>query len=395
MKRLFRLAALFVLSAAAGAGLLWAQTPARFFDTAAAPQGKRLTVFYPSVGTLKALLALKEQGLVPVSDLEIVGVRHLKEKTDYAEAEKFVREKKLDWIKFHTVTADLAPETIFKPNAASAELEKIFALSSGIIFFGGPDIVPALYGEKTGLLTVIDDPWRHFLELTAVFHLLGGSQDPVFKGYLEKRPDFAVLGICLGMQTLNVGAGGTLIQDIWTDIYHLKTFEDAVALGQPAWHTNPHRRIDVLDKNLFPYMLHPVRFAGASRIAAALGLQPADTPYVMSAHHQSAGRHRPRTAGRGRFARRKGGRGRGARKIWQRPRRAVPSRIPHALGDRGPLQDRARGPGALRLPDLLGGPPPELRVPPPAVGLVLRLASLTRGPAENMMGPEDSCHAQR
>jgi putative glutamine amidotransferase len=290
MKRLFRLAALFVLSAAAGAGLLSAQTPARFFDTAAAPQGKRLTVFYPSVGTLKALLALKEQGLVPVSDLEIVGVRHLKEKTDYAEAEKFVREKKLDWIKFHTVTADLAPETIFKPNAASAELEKIFALSSGIIFFGGPDIVPALYGEKTGLLTVIDDPWRHFLELTAVFHLLGGSQDPAFKGYLEKRPDFAVLGICLGMQTLNVGAGGTLIQDIWTDIYHLKTFEDAVALGQPAWHTNPHRRIDVLDKSLFPYMLHPVRFAGTSRIAAALGLRPADAPYVMSAHHQAAGR---------------------------------------------------------------------------------------------------------
>ena len=287
----FRLFALAVLMAAAGAALLPAQTPARFFDTAVAPQGKvRLTVFYPSVGTLKALLALKEQGLIPITDLEIVGVHHRKEKTDYTESEKFVQDKKLDWIKFHTVTADLSPETLFIKNAASAELEKIFSLSSGVIFFGGPDIVPALYGEKTELLTVIEDPWRHYLELTAVFHLLGGLQDSAFKGYLEKRPKFPVLGICLGMQTLNVGTGGTLIQDIWTDIYHVKTFEDAVALGPGGWHSNPYRRLDVLDKSLFPYMLHPVRFAGTSRIAAALGLGPADMPYVMSAHHQAAGR---------------------------------------------------------------------------------------------------------
>ncbi len=291
MNHRFRIAALVILIAAAGTGLLPAQTPARFFDTAEAPAGKvRLTVFFPSVGTLKALLALREQGLIPVSNLEIVGVHHRKEKTNYAESENFVRDNKLDWIKFHTVSADLGPETIFKKNAASAELETIFSLSSGVIFFGGPDIVPSLYGEKTGLLTVIEDPWRHYLELAAVFHLLGGFQDPAFKGYLEKRPDFSVLGICLGMQTLNVGTGGTLIQDIWTETYHVKTFEDAVALGQAAWHTNPYRKIAVLEKNLLPYMLHPVRFAETSRIGAALGLKAADRPFVMSAHHQAAGR---------------------------------------------------------------------------------------------------------
>ena len=291
MNHRFRLSVVLLLMAAAGAALLPAQTPARFFDTAAAPQGQvRLTIFYPSLGTLKALLALKDLGWIPIPNLEIVGVHHQKEKTNYAESEKFVREKHLDWIKFHSIAADLGPETIFKKNAASAELEKIFSLSSGIIFFGGPDIVPALYGEKTELLTVIDDPWRHFLELTAVFHLLGGLQDSAFKGYLEKRPDFPVLGICLGLQTLNVGTGGTLIQDIWTDIYHLKTFEEAIALGPAGWHTNPYRRIAVLEKSLMPYMLHPVRFVGTSRIAAALGLKDADRPYVMSAHHQAAGR---------------------------------------------------------------------------------------------------------
>jgi putative glutamine amidotransferase len=291
MNHRLRVVVLVILIAAAGAALLPAQTPSRYFDTAAASPAKvRLTVFYPSLGTLKALLALKKQGWIPIPDLEVVAVRHQKEKTDYAASEKFVRDEKLDWIKFHTITADLGPETIFKKNAVSTELEKIFSLSSGIIFFGGPDIVPALYGEKTGLLTVINDPWRHYLELTAVFHLLGGFQDPSFKGYMEKRPDFPVLGICLGMQTLNVGTGGTLIQDIWTDIYHLKTFEDAIALGPAGWHTNPFRGIAVLEKDLLPYMLHPVRFAETSRIGPALGLEPADRPYVMSAHHQAAGR---------------------------------------------------------------------------------------------------------
>ena len=286
-----RLIALVILAAAALVAALPAQIPTRFFDTAGAPQGKvRLTIFYPSVGTLKALLALREHGLIPVSNLEIVGVHHQKEKTDYAESEKFVREKKLDWIKFHTVTAELGPDSIYKRNAASTELDKIFSLSSGIIFFGGPDIVPALYGEKTGLLTFIEDPWRHYIELTAIFHLLGGLQDPAFKGYLEKRPDFPVLGICLGMQSLNVGTGGTLIQDIWTDVYNLRTVEDAIALGPSGWHTNPYRRIAVLEKNLMPYMLHPIQFAETCKFAAALGFKPSDRPYVMSAHHQAAGR---------------------------------------------------------------------------------------------------------
>jgi putative glutamine amidotransferase len=291
MPRRSRFLLVIVFLTAVLASALAAQTRPRFYDTAGAPQGRvRLAVFYPSTGTLKALLALREQGMMPASGLEIIGLHHEKEKTAYAEAEAFVRENNLDWIHFHTITADLSPETLFARNAVSAELERIFALSSGIIFFGGPDIPPALYGEKTGLLTVIDDPWRHFLELTAVFHLLGGSQDPAFKPYLEGRPDFPVLGICLGMQTLNVGTGGTLVQDIWSDIYGRRSFEDVIALGQPNWHTNPNRRVAVLDKDLLPYMLHPIRLAASGKFVTGFGFQSSDQPYVLSAHHQAAGR---------------------------------------------------------------------------------------------------------
>lgn len=276
--------AIFVL-----AGGLFAQAPERFFDTAAAPQGKiRLTIFYPTVGSIKALLSVKEQGLIPYDNLEVVGVHHAKERSNYDDSIKFVRENKIDWIKFHTVTAELGVENIYKKNEASDEFRKIFDLSNGIIFFGGPDIPPAAYGQKTHLLTVITDPYRHYLELSMIFHLLGGSQDAGAKGFLDKRPDFPVLGICLGMQSLNAGTGGTLIQDIWTETYGQSRVEDIIALGQLQWHNNPHPKIAPLDRSLIPYNIHPVKISTGSRFWTALGLTPADQPYIMSSHHQAA-----------------------------------------------------------------------------------------------------------
>ena len=263
--------------------------PPRFFDTAPEPHAKpRLTILYPTTGTIKALVALKEQGLLPAADIEIVGVHHAKETSNYKAAYKYVEDNKIDWLKFHVVSAEIGLADIWKPNAATKEFETIFAKSDGVIFFGGPDIVPAAYGEKTRLLTGIEDPYRHWLELSFVFHLLGGSQNPAAPALLDKRPKFAVLGICLGSQTLNVGTGGTLVQDIWSETYGLSYYEDVVALGQPNWHTNPWRKLDPLDKKLIPYMLHPIKLVGDGILCAGLGFKPADEPYVTSAHHQAA-----------------------------------------------------------------------------------------------------------
>jgi len=280
---------LFLAAAVLVSGGLFAQKPERFFDSASAPKDKtRLVIFYPSTGSIKALLAVKEQGYIPYDNLEIVGVHHAKEKTNYDRVIAFVRDNKLDWIKFHAVTADLGLDTIYKKNAATDEFRKIFDLSNGVIFFGGPDIPPSAYGRKTSLRTDIEDPYRHYLELSMIFHLFGGTQDPAARGFLDKRPDYPVLGICLGMQSLNVGTGGTMVQDIWTETYEKTTVEDVIALGQANWHTNPHPRIAPLDKDLIPYMLHPIKISAGSRIWTALGLTAADKPYVMSAHHQAA-----------------------------------------------------------------------------------------------------------
>ena len=244
-----------------------------------------LVILFPSLDTIKDLVGLKDNGLINFSNLRVLGVFHEKELTDYQKAQEFARANNLDWITFHPVSGPLAPDDLFKRNSCSAEFEKIFKESDGIIFFGGPDIPPFLFGEKTSLLTIIEDPYRHFFELSFAFHLLGGSQDPSFKPLLESRPQYPILGICLGSQTLNVGTGGTLTQDIWSEIYGKTNLEDVIGLGQENWHESPFAK-------LFPkkdyISLHPIKLNGKGNFCAALGFDPKDTPCVWSAHHQQA-----------------------------------------------------------------------------------------------------------
>lgn len=262
----------------------------RFFDRAEmAAEDVRLVVFYPSAGTLQQLIALKENGLLDFSGLTVIGVFHAKEKTDYEASLQLAEEKNLGWLKFHRITTDISADVVFQKNACTPEFEKIFGRADGMIFFGGPDIPPYLYNRKTKLLTEIEDPYRHFMELSFIFHLLGGFQDEGFKPLLESRPRFPVFGICLGAQSLNVGTGGTLTQDIWTDIYGVNTVEDAIALGQEQWHTSPFRRL-YPEKKLFPYWMHPILLKKGGRFCGEMGFPPEARLYILSAHHQQIDR---------------------------------------------------------------------------------------------------------
>jgi putative glutamine amidotransferase len=267
-------------------GALFSQGPERFFDTAELSHKEvRLCVFYPSIGSIKALLALRKNAFIDIKELVVIGVYHEKELTNYQESIKFVKANNLDWFKFHQLSAELKPDLLFKENSCTQEFETIFKKSDGIIFFGGPDIPPSLYKKKTSLLTEITDPYRHFLELSFIYHLLGGFQDEKFKGFLESRPQLPVLGICLGSQSLNVGTGGTLIQDIWSEKYGKIYFEDVVDLGRDNWHTNPHFRLHPEEK-LFPDNMHPIKLEEKSTFCTAMGFSSADKPYILSAHHQ-------------------------------------------------------------------------------------------------------------
>ena len=244
-----------------------------------------LGVCYPTTYALESLIALRDQGLLPTDNFRVVGLYHEAERSDYAGARQWAEDHGLDWMVYHEVQGALTPETLWGENGCSREFETVLSKVHGLILFGGADVPPYIYGEKTLLLTGISTPVRSFFEASLVFHLLGGSQNPAHPALLENRPDFPLLGICLGEQTLNVGTGGTLIQDIWFQRYGKSTVEAAIALGPDRWHNNPWAKL-YPEKGLLRYTMHPIRLKAGGKLVTALGLSAEDRPWIVSSHHQ-------------------------------------------------------------------------------------------------------------
>ena len=258
-----------------------------FFRSAKADSFRTtIVVCYPSVGTIKAIMELRRQGLWPIDSTVVVGVFYREEKTDYKQSMDLVQENGLDWFFFHPVEGRLDDADVFRKNACSETFAEIFRKSDGIVFFGGPDIPPSLYGRKTHLLSAIEDPGRHRFELSFIFHLLGGFQDKGFRPFLESDSGFPVLGICLGCQSLNVGTGGTLVQDIFAEKYGKMFLEDIVLLKPQAWHNNPWYSLHP-DRDLTSKTLHPIRMLRTGRFCVGMGMDLRETPLVLSSHHQA------------------------------------------------------------------------------------------------------------
>lgn len=92
---------------------------------------------------------------------------------------------------------------VFLPYTGGAEAAKMYARSGdfdGILFAGGCDIDPHRYGEEiTGAGVEICEERDEF-ELALAEEI--------------KNTNIPILGICRGIQTMNVAFGGTLYQDI-------------------------------------------------------------------------------------------------------------------------------------------------------------------------------------
>jgi putative glutamine amidotransferase len=245
-----------------------------------------LTVFYPTKGTVKNIQALRERGFLNIPNLKIIGVYHIKEVSDYQEAKKYVEDNRIDWFTFHPVAAEISEKNIFQKNDCTPEFVEIVNNSDGIIFFGGPDIPASIYDEKTNQLTLIEDPCRHYFEISAVFHLLGGFKDQNFQPMIENNPELPVLGICLGAQSMNVGTGGTLFQDIWLEVYGKKYVEDIIKLGTDCWHSNPFIKL-YPNENLTAYNFHWIKLVPDGFFVKVLGFSEKDRPRILSVHHQA------------------------------------------------------------------------------------------------------------
>jgi putative glutamine amidotransferase len=90
----------------------------------------------------------------------------------------------------------LLPEGFEDGDASAAILDAI----DGLILSGGADLDPASYGADPHPATDPPRPERDRFELALA------------RGAVER--DLPLLGICRGMQTLNVALGGTLVQHL-------------------------------------------------------------------------------------------------------------------------------------------------------------------------------------
>jgi len=122
----------------------------------------------------------------------------------------------------------------------------------GVLLAGGEDCDPALYGQEQ------HPKVTHLMEVRRQGNDLALAQ-------AARQRGIPTLGICLGLQMMNVGAGGTLVQDIDS---HLETEIRHASLPE-----NRGR--------------HGVLIEQGTKLAAMV---PAAELDVNSSHHQAVGR---------------------------------------------------------------------------------------------------------
>ena len=249
----------------------------------------RLVLLHPTVSNIESIEWMVENRVIDVPGLEMIGVYSAHEVYDYAISEHYISEHQLKNYRLLKVEGEIRPGEIYHENSCTPAFRKLFEESDGILFFGGPDIPAAIYGEKQNFLTLVTDPNRHYFEVSFFFHLIGGSRNPSFKPFLADNPAFIVRAFCLGMQTMNVAAGGTLVQDIPTEYYHKNTLEETAKLPVNDQHRSSIASLYPLS-DLFGGIFHQIRMAKSGYLMEIAGASKVYGPMVLSAHHQAAGR---------------------------------------------------------------------------------------------------------
>jgi len=127
----------------------------------------------------------------------------------------------------------------------------------GLMLTGGDDVAPAKYGQTPHAEYVECEPGRDEFEI----------------GLIEaaRKQRLPIFGICRGVQVLNVACGGTLIQDIPSQL------QGALAHSLPSPPNEPYA------------LAHEVWLEKDSLLSKLMGerLNGADTCDVNSRHHQA------------------------------------------------------------------------------------------------------------
>lgn len=138
---------------------------------------------------------------------------------------------------------------LLPPQLAETARDELWRRLDALILTGGGDLDPARFGESPHPTVYDVSAARDELEIELTRRALG--------------EDVPLLAICRGIQVLNVVLGGTLYQDIASD------------LGSPIVHTQTEKR---------DLPTHAVKVQEKSRLAEILGRLEVE---VNSFHHQA------------------------------------------------------------------------------------------------------------
>lgn len=138
------------------------------------------------------------------------------------------------------------------PPTKQRDMLSILATCDGVLLIGGRDYNPQLYGEAPSATVIPLDIEREEFDLRLLKHLVNRTKLPI-------------LGICGGLQLINIHFGGSLIQDIETAY---------PGLGEE------HR-----SETKQPHADHAVALQAGGKLRKIYGRRR--LPSVVSSHHQA------------------------------------------------------------------------------------------------------------
>lgn len=243
----------------------------------------RLGIVNPTPANLHNLMNLVSKQYVTADDsLVFVGIYHESQNSSITATERFIEKNNYNHITIEIIEGELLIDNLFEKNCCSRQFEEVFENTDALIFFGGYDVPPRTYNEETFLTTEHFDKGKNW-ELSFMHHLIGGSQSDI-DPLLISKPNYTILGICLGMQEMNVAGGGSLYQDIPFQLYQQTTYEGVLRLDAANIHKNYHNNIDNENRYTATHF-HPIAITPKS----FLDFDGIDTnPLVASIHHQAA-----------------------------------------------------------------------------------------------------------
>jgi putative glutamine amidotransferase len=161
--------------------------------------------------------------------------------------------RRLDDYTHALVHANCEVRTVSHQMSVADALEGI----DGLLLTGGDDVAPGRYGEERHATVVNMTPERDDFEIALVHE--------------ARRRRLPILAICRGLQVLNVACGGSLVQDIPSQIAGALEHKTSVP---------PHQSFDVA---------HEIWLEKGSLLAELMRerLGEADSCEVNSRHHQA------------------------------------------------------------------------------------------------------------